>query len=432
MFQKVVIIGNGIAGVTAARHIRKFSNKEILIISAESEYFFSRTALMYIYMGHMKFEHTQPYENHFWKKNNIQLLQAFVENVDVSNKKLTTQTGEEISYDQLILATGSQTAFRGWEGENLNGVQGLVNKQDLELLEKNTKHIHKAVIIGGGLIGVELAEMLHTRNIDVTMLIRESGFWGNVLPKQDAQFISRHIEKHGIEILKETELDKIIEDKNNQVTSILTKEGKQIKCDFVGICTGVQPKIKFLKNSGIETNRGILVNKYLETNIKDVYAIGDCAELREPSSQRRSIEAVWYVGRMMGETLAQSICDNPTAYQPGNWFNSAKFFDIEYQTYGSVLAYAEDDIGDFYWEDPKHEKAIHIQFAKADETFLGINTFEIRMRHEVIDQFLSRQIKVSEVISRLKTANFDKEFSRKYENQIQTSFNETYSNSKVT
>ena len=347
MSQKVVIIGNGIAGVTAARHIRKFSDKEILIISAESEYFFSRTALMYIYMGHMKFEHTQPYENHFWKKNNIQLLQAFVANIEVNSKKLITQNGEEIAYDQLILATGSQTAFRGWEGENLNGVQGLVNKQDLELLEKNTQNIKKAVLIGGGLIGVELAEMLHTRKIDVTILIRESGFWGNVLPQQDAQFISRHIEKHGVEILEETELDKIIGDKNNQVNAILTKDGKEISCDFVGICTGVQPNIDFLKNSGIETNRGILVNKYLETNIKDVYAIGDCAEQKEHPTHRKSIEAVWYVGRMMGETLAQTICGNLTTYQPGHWYNSAKFFDIEYQTYGSVLANAEEDIGDF-------------------------------------------------------------------------------------
>ncbi|MGO1585188.1 MAG: NAD(P)/FAD-dependent oxidoreductase, partial [Mesonia sp.] len=300
----------------------------------------------------------------------------------------------------------------------------------LELLEKNTQNIKKAVLIGGGLIGVELAEMLHTRKIDVTILIRESGFWGNVLPQQDAQFISRHIEKHGVEILEETELDKIIGDKNNQVNAILTKDGKEISCDFVGICTGVQPNIEILKNSGIETNRGILVNKYLETNIKDVYAIGDCAEQKEHPTHRKSIEAVWYVGRMMGETLAQTICGNLTTYQPGHWYNSAKFFDIEYQTYGSVLANAEEDIGDFYWEDLKHEKAVHIQYTKADETFLGINTFGIRMRHEVIDEYLSRQMKLQEVISNLKKANFDKEFSRKYEKQIQAAFNEIYS--KVT
>ncbi|PZW39653.1 pyridine nucleotide-disulfide oxidoreductase [Mesonia algae] len=427
MPEKVVIIGNGIAGVTAARHIRKFSDKEILIISAESEYFFSRTALMYIYMGHMKFEHTKPYEDHFWKKNNIQLLQAFIEEVNVIDKTLRTQEGETINYDQLILATGSQTFFRGWEGENLNGVQGLVTKQDLELLEKNSQHIKKAVIIGGGLIGVELAEMLHTRKVEVSILVRETGFWGSVLPKEEAQFISKHIQKNGIEILEATELDKIIGNKNNQVQSIVTKDGREISCDFVGICTGVKPNIDFLKDSGIQTNRGILVNKFLETNVKDVYAIGDCAEQKEPQSHRKSIEAVWYVGRMMGETVAQTICENKTAYQPGYWYNSAKFFEIEYQTYGQVLAKAEDHIGSFYWEDSKHEKAIHIQYVKSDETFLGINTFGIRMRHEVIDRWLSRQMKLEEVISCLKEANFDKEFSRKFEKQIQSSFQEQYS-----
>ena len=76
--EHIVIIGNGISGVTAARHIRKLSDKKITIVSAETDYFFSRTALMYVYMGHMKFEHTQPYENWFWKKNRIELKKAYV------------------------------------------------------------------------------------------------------------------------------------------------------------------------------------------------------------------------------------------------------------------------------------------------------------------------------------------------------------------
>ncbi|MDX1327297.1 MAG: FAD/NAD(P)-binding oxidoreductase, partial [Arenibacter sp.] len=86
--EHIVIIGNGISGITAARHIRKLSDKKITVISNENAYFFSRTALMYVYMGHMKFEHTQPYENWFWKKNRIELLTAYVERVDTENKKL--------------------------------------------------------------------------------------------------------------------------------------------------------------------------------------------------------------------------------------------------------------------------------------------------------------------------------------------------------
>ena len=85
--EHIVIIGNGISGVTAARHIRKNSDKEITIVSAETKYFFSRTALMYIYMGHMKFEHTQPYENWFWKKNRINLKEGLVSKINTDKKR---------------------------------------------------------------------------------------------------------------------------------------------------------------------------------------------------------------------------------------------------------------------------------------------------------------------------------------------------------
>ncbi|MBU1760242.1 MAG: FAD-dependent oxidoreductase, partial [Bacteroidetes bacterium] len=98
---KIVIIGNGISGITTARYIRKQSDHEILVISSESEHFFSRTALMYIYMGHMKYEHTKPYEDWFWKKNKIELKNAFVDQIDFDAKSLRTTIGEHVSYDKL-------------------------------------------------------------------------------------------------------------------------------------------------------------------------------------------------------------------------------------------------------------------------------------------------------------------------------------------
>jgi len=422
--KKIAILGNGISGITAARHIRKFSDHEIIVISAETDYFFSRTALMYIYMGHMKFENTKPYEDGFWKKNRIQLKNAFIKKVDVEQKALFTDKDEKINYDQLILATGSSTNKRGWKGENLHGVQGLVSKQDLDLLEKNTENCQQAIIVGGGLIGVELAEMLHTRKIPVKMLVREDVFWGNVLPKPEADLISKHIEKHGIELVYNTELDEIIGDENNRVQKIVTKKDEEIRCDFVGITTGVKPTIDFLKDSAIETDKGILVNEYLETNCKDIYAIGDCAQQRNAIGRRQAIEAVWYTGRMMGETLAQTICGNKTAYKPGNWFNSAKFFDIEYQTYGWVFPKALEKHEDFYWLNEKDEKCLHFQFETESRILTGVNTFGIRLRHEVIDQWLTDNQTIDDVIQQFAKANFDKEFSKKYEKKIQQEFSQ--------
>jgi len=105
--KNIVIIGNGISGITAARHIRKLSNHHITVISAETEHFFSRTALMYFYMGHMKYEHTKPDEDWFWEKNKINLIRDIVISVDADEKTMQLKNGSNLSYDVLILGTGS-------------------------------------------------------------------------------------------------------------------------------------------------------------------------------------------------------------------------------------------------------------------------------------------------------------------------------------
>jgi NAD(P)H-nitrite reductase large subunit len=427
MEEHIVIIGNGISGVTAARHIRKLSDKKITIVSAETEYFFSRTALMYVYMGHMKFEHTQPYENWFWKKNKIHLKKGFVKQIETKSKTLHFAEGDTLEYDKLIIATGSKPNKFGWPGEDLKGVMGMYHKQDLENLETyapNNKVCKRAVVVGGGLIGIELAEMLHSRHIPVTFLVRENSFWNGVLPEAESAIINREIMANGIDLRLSTNLKEIISDENGQVKSVIIEEtGEEIPCNVVGLTAGVSPNIDFIKDSEIKTGRGVKVNRYLETNIPDVYAIGDCAEQQEGINQRRPIEAVWYTGRMMGETLAQTICGNRIQYNPGHWFNSAKFFDIEYQTYGWVWAQPKANEARFYWEHADGNKCIHINYNKNTREFIGINTFGIRMRHEFFDKMLNEKQSVDYVLEHLADANFDPEFYKQYERNIVLKFN---------
>ena len=433
--EHIVIIGNGIAGVTAARHIRKLSDKKITIISSETQYFFSRTALMYVYMGHMKFEHTQPYENHFWKKNRIDLIQGFVTQVSTGDKKVLLEDGQAIPYDRLIIATGSKPNKFGWLGQDLDGVQGLYSKQDLDLLEKNApnnKVCQRAVIVGGGLIGIELAEMLRTRDIPVTFLVRENSFWNGVLPSGESQMINEHILEHHIDLRLNATLKEILADENGRVKSVVVAEtGEEIPCNLVGLTAGVTPNIDFLKDSGIELGRGVKVNRFLETNIADVYAIGDCAEQHEAIGNRRPVEAVWYTGRMMGETLAQTICGNKMEYRPGHWFNSAKFLDIEYQTYGWIFPEKKKKENEvhFHWRHAKEKKCITIAFDQESKQLLGINTFGIRLRHQVIDQWLKEKRDIDFVIAHLADANFDPEFYRTYEPEIIFKFNTDFGKS---
>ena len=329
---KIVIIGNGAAGITTARYIRKMSDHEILVISSESEHFFSRTALMYIYMGHMKYEHTKPYEDWFWKKNRIDLKQAHIETINFESKTLLTSSKEEISYDKLVIATGSKPNKFGWPGQDLKGVQGLYSKQDVELMEENTIGVKKAVIIGGGLIGIEMAEMLNSRGIKVDFLIREKEYWSNILPKEEALLVGKHIAEHHINLLTETEMKEIVSDENGRVKSIITVKGEEIACQFVGLTAGVSPNVDFLKNTELNIDRGVLVNEYMETNLPDVYALGDCAQFINPKEKHPPVEQLWYTAKMQGKGLAKTICGEKTIYNRGIWFNSAKFLDIEYQT----------------------------------------------------------------------------------------------------
>ena len=259
MAQHVVIIGNGIAGTTAARHIRKQSDCKITIISEETKYFYSRTALMYIFMGHMRFEDTKPYEDWFWEKNRIDLIQARVIGIDYDQKMLSLQNGQTVTYDSLILATGSKSNKFGWPGQDLNGVQGLYHYHDLQMMENAAKSCKHAVVVGGGLIGIEMVEMLLTRNIPVTMLVRESKFWTNVLPGGDADFIGDHIKEHHVNVLYETELKEVVDNGSKQACAVITNKGERIEADFVGLTVGVHPNTLLVKDTKLELGRGILV-----------------------------------------------------------------------------------------------------------------------------------------------------------------------------
>ena len=420
----IVILGNGISGITAARHIRKRADHKISVVSAESDHFFSRTALMYIYMGHMKFEHTKPYEDWFWKKNRIDLVNGLVSKVDTPNNTLEFNDGRKMAYDKLILAVGSKSNKFGWPGQDLDGVHGLYHLQDLEAMERHSEGLKQAVIVGGGLIGIEMAEMFHSRHIPVTFLVRESNYWNNVLPLEESKMISRHIIEHGFDLRLSTELKEIWGDQDGKAKMVVTNKGDKIECGFVGLTAGVSPNIDFLRFGEIELARGVLVDEYLQTSVENVYAIGDCAQMRNPKPGRRPIEAIWYTGRMMGETVAHTICNSPTEYDPGIWFNSAKFLDIEYQVYGDVRSQLPEDQETLYWEHEKGRHSIRINYDRANKHVTGFNLMGIRYRHEVCEKWLREKTDIKEVLQNLGLANFDPEFYKQYEQAVVNLYNQ--------
>ncbi len=420
----LVIIGNGIAGITTARHVRQQNAQiRITVISAESDHFYSRTALMYIYMGHLTYGHTKPYEDWFWAKNRIDLLRGYVEQVDTADKRIRLASGSWLDYDALVIATGSVSSGYDWPGLSSTGVQGLYGLPDLETMERNTKGIDRAVVVGGGLIGIELTEMLRSRHIAVTMLVRDTHYWSSTIPAEEGNLVGRHVRQHGVDLRLETELREIRADESGRVRAVVTTAGQEIACQFVGLGVGVRPNVQFLKTSNIELGKGVLVNEYFETSVPDVYAIGDCNEFRAPiagtdGALRKPIEQIWYTGRMHGETLARTLGGTRTAYRPGVFFNSAKFFDIEYQTYGTLNAQLTEEEQTYYWEHPNGTQCLRINYRQDDQRVVGIHTFGLRLRHAICERWIRERKPLAYVLNQFHRANFNPEFSESYRNDL--------------
>ena len=424
----LVIIGNGITGVSCALTARRLRpDADITIVSSESAYHYSRTALMYVYMGHLRAQDTKPYEDWFWAENRLRLVHASATALDTAARRLTLDTGPPLSYDRLLLATGSASRLHGWPGQDLAGVQSLYGLPDLAAMTRDTHGISRGVVVGGGLIGVELAEMLHSRGIEPLVLVRDAHYWGSVLPPEEARLVHRQFEEHHVPVRYGTGLRAILGDAQGRARAVVTSAGEEIACQWVGLATGVAPNLTLANTSPLETDRGILVDEYLRTSVPDVYAAGDCAQFRRPAAGEVPIEQLWYTGRMQGETVAHTICGQPTPYRRGVWFNSAKFFNLEYQTYGQAPACATPGLESFYWEHAAGRAALRVYFeAEAPHAVAGFNAMGLRLRQETCERWIRARTPAAAVLAQLGAANFDPEFFPRHEKAIVAAFNRQF------
>ena len=424
----LVIIGNGITGVSCALAVRRLRPAaRITLVSAESPHHYARTALMYVFMGHLRAQDLKPYEDWFWAENRLDLVHAIATALDPAGHRVTLDNGTALAYDQLLLATGSQSRRAGWPGQHLAGVQGLYGLPDLAAMARDTRGIARGVVVGGGLIGAELAEMLHSRGIAPLVLVREPHYWASVLPPAEARLVDRQFQQNRVPVRYNTELRDIVGDAQHRVRAVVTTAGEEIACQWVGLAIGVVPNLALAKTANLETDRGILVDEHLRTSVPDVYAAGDCAQHRRPAPGQVPVEQLWYTGRMQGETVAHTLCGQPTPYRRGVWFNSAKFFNLEYQTYGQAPAGPAPGLVSFYWEHPAGLAALRVYFrAAAPHAVVGFNALGLRLRHAVCEQWLREQAPVGTVLAHLGAANFDPEFTRQHEPAVVAGFNRQF------
>ncbi len=451
--QQIIIIGNGISGVSAALELRKLSTDKITIISDESDYFFARTALMYIFMGKLHKKDVFPYPKDFWKKNNIELTKALVKSIDFEEKKIyfvatssdeQHKKGGEMNFDKLVLALGSKPNTLPILKRPLLGIQNFYSLTDVDKIKNDIEDVSKVCVVGGGLIGVELAEMFLSKGIEVHLLIREKYFGSHFLPEPEAAWVSDYIRRKGVKLYVEAEVGDILNDENSRISGIKTHKGLEISCGFLALAIGVSPNKDLVRlpqgntvgravpefvfgQGGLKLNRGILVNEYLETAISDVYAVGDCAELTNPPFPFKSIEANWYVGRLMGETAARNLVGKKEKFQPKIYFNSAKFFDLEYQVYGHIPKDSDQTIGQFFWKSDTYDAALRFAFDADTMALCGVHALGIRLRQKTCETWILEKKNMDFIVENLGEVDFNPEFSKKYFNELVNLYNHTFS-----
>ena len=393
---RFVIVGNGVAGITAALTLREREPKaEIAVVSGETDYFFSRTALMYSYMNQLPRRSLEPYERKVWSAQRIQLIRDRV--VSVAPGEAVLQSGKRIAFDKLLIATGSVPRTAEWPGLSTvrEGLVNFVSMQDLDACEQLTPSTKRAVVVGGGLIGIELVECLRYHGVEVTFLVREPWYWPAALNREEAEMVTAHIAEHGVDIRFGDELAEVFSDSSGRVSAVTTKAGDRINCQLLGVCIGVRPSIDWLRGSPVITDRG-------------VFAGGDGAEIRR-DGHPPLIEQIWYSAKRQGRLAAQSMLGDAVHYDPPIFFNSSKFFEIEYTTVGEVNRVPADARHHFFALRRKHSC---IRIVESDDRVIGFNMLGSRWDHNLLERWIAERRSYSYVAERLPGAQFDPEFDR--------------------
>ena len=408
-----VIIGNGVAGITAALTLsQRDSRARITVVSGESDYFISRTALMYAYMDRMNLRDLEPFERKAYDKQRIERVRAWVRDLDASRHVLRLADGRELTYDKLLLATGSVPNRFEWPGlsEVKEGAVHFVSLQHLAECERLTPTTRQAVVVGGGLIGVELVECLVHHGVEVDFLVRESWYWPMALAREEGEIIAGHIRAHGVRLHLEHEVSAVTAAPNGRIAGIRTNHGLDLPCQMLGICIGVRPATDWLKEvtTPPAIGRGIRITPSFQTPLPDVYAAGDCAEFTRPDGSPQ-VEQIWYAAKRQGEQAARAMLGDAVEYRPPLFYNSAKFFEIEYTTVGDVTR-LPDDARSFFHRLPGPHASIRL--IERNGAVIGFNMLGSRWDHTFFERWIAERRSMADVMPQLHLAQFDVEFGR--------------------
>jgi NAD(P)H-nitrite reductase large subunit len=334
-----LIIGNSAAGIGAAEAIRKIDTEsQLTILSEEAYHAYSRPLIAEYLSNSIDIDRMWYRQQDFYQKNNIKLLlNTRVERIDPDSKKVFTASGAELSFDKLLIATGGTPIIPPIEGKETNGVYTFVRWDEVKRLKENQPEIKKAVVIGGGLIGLKATEHMSKSGVDVTIVELAETLLGAVLDKNASNILKHHFENFGVTVFTENTVSKI-HSNDGRASTVTLQDGTEVACDAVIIAIGVKPDMEILNNTSITRNKGIIVNEKLQTNYPDIYAAGDVAEAFDLLIEENRVLPIWPTAYRQGYIAGLNMAGHERIYCGGISMNSLEFFDLPIISAGFTTA----------------------------------------------------------------------------------------------
>ena len=344
MATKYVLIGNSAASLAAVDGIRKFDKQgEITIINRETGPAYSRVALPYYVAGEMTLDDLLIRQKPDYQKIGVSLVEKEnVKAINPSAKQVELESGKKVSYDKLLIGTGSETIVPPIQGLAQVPHHYLWTLDDAIGMKKATEKAKTAVVIGGGFIGMLAAEALRKLKIKLTIVEMAPILLPQLLDEGAGRLFLKAVRDEGVTV-RTGSLVSAVAQKNDGI-EVTLKNGDAFTVDMAVVATGVRPHVGFLQNSAVTLNKGVLVNEYLQTNHSDIYAAGDVAETKDFLSDGRSIYAIWPTAIDQGRAAGVNMAGKKQAYPGSLGMNVVELFNVTLAQLGRFREGPGDDV----------------------------------------------------------------------------------------
>jgi len=350
-----VIVGDGIAGSSAAETVREEDPEgDVTVLTDEGEALYNRILIKEFAKGKLPEAPISIHEPEWYEERDVDLrLNTHVTEVDTDAHEIHTHEGETIDYDKLLVATGGTPTQLPVENSDADGIHHFWTFQDARAIREHAAEADTGIIVGAGLLGIDLAAVCGAQDIDAHYLMRGNRWWRYALSLEGARIVHDALEENGVTPVFDSGVDRFETDDEGHVVAAVDPDGERYEGEFAGVAIGLNFNTEWLQGSGVETDNGIVVDEYMQTNVEDVYAAGDITQFHDVLIGRRTQNGAWGSAKEQGATAAKNMVADE-AVEEFRWVPSYSIthFDFPFLSFGHPTEgddEAERAYGDNEW-----------------------------------------------------------------------------------